>query len=833
MREVWTDLRYAARTLGRSPLFAAVAILSLALGIGANTAVFSLLDQVMLRRLPVKDPEQLVLLKWTGSYYGSNTGMNALSYPLYKDFRDRSQVFSGVICRYMLPLSVGVQGQTERTFGELVSGNYFQVLGVGAAIGRTITPEDDRESGPNPVAVLSYSYWVERFGRDPNIVGRELIVNGNRLTVIGVSEAGFDGTEAGMPFRMHIPVTMKKQMTPGRDSYSLENRRGRWVNVFGRLKPGITPAQAKASLQPLFHSVLEMEVQQKEFSRAAASTRKQFLRSSIDVLPGSRGGVVLGTLAGTPLWILMALVGLVLLIACANVANLMMARASWRRKEIAVRLAVGAGRFRLVRQLMVESLFMAIAGGAAGVLLAYWADRFLVSFVPPDIPARLSAAPDTHVLMFALAASVLTGIMFGLTPALQATRVDLHSALKEEGTAIAGSAHARVRKLLVVAQIALSLLLLIGAGLFIRSLRNLGNLDPGFRSADVVAFSVDPSLSGYTPAQARLFYRQLTERLRAIPGVESASLALVRILNFGEWDNTVTVEGYEPKPGEDMSPFYNAVSPGYFATLGIAIMEGRDFAAADAGTAHMVGIVNQKFARRYFGDRSPIGRHFGFGGDPGTRTDIEIVGVVRDAVYQNMRDPIPRQVFIPYEQRDNFREMAAYVRTRQDPRRVQAAIRGIVHGMDPNLPVYDMRTMAAQVELSLIFDRLVTFLATVFGVLATVLAAIGLYGVMAYSVVRRTREIGLRMALGASNRRVLWLVMREALLLFGAGTAVALPCAWGLTRLLRAQLYGIAPGDPLSLALATLALTAVGAFSGCIPAFRAARIDPVGALKYE
>ena len=633
--------------------------------------------------------------------------------------------------------------------------------------------------------------------------------------------------------QQRIPVALKKQMTPGPTVYTLENRRGRWVNIFGRLKPGIAPAQAKASLQPLFHSILEMEVQQQEFSRASAYTREEFLRSTVEVLPGSRGGALLGTMAGAPLWVLMALVGLVLLIACANVANLLMARAGGRRKEIAVRLAVGARRSRLVRQLMVESLLMAICGGAAGTLLAYWADRFLVSFLPSDIPVRLSGAPDPRVLAFALAASVLTGIVFGLAPALQATRVDLHSALKEEGAAIAGGGHARLRKLLVVTQMALSLLLLIGAGLFIRSLRNLGSLDPGFRTANVVVFSVDPSLSGYTGPQTQLFYRQLTEKLRALPEVESASLGLVRVLDFGEWDSTVTVEGYEAKPGEDMNPFYNGVSPGYFATLGIPMMEGRDFTAADAGGARKVGIVNQKFARRYFGDRSPVGRHFGFGGDPGIKTDIEIVGVVKDAVYQNLRDPIPRQVFVPYEQRNNFPSMTVYARTRLDPRRAQAAIRGIVHGMDPNLPIYDMRTLATQVELSLIFDRMVAFLATVFGALATLLAAVGLYGVMAYSVARRTREIGLRMALGASNRTIVWLVMREALLLFGAGAAIALPCAWGLTRLLRAQLYGIAPGDPLSLALATLALAAAAALSGYVPAFRAARIDPIGALKYE
>jgi predicted permease len=545
MRDLLADLRFALRTFAKSPVFAGVAVLSLALGIGANTAIFTLLDQVLLRLLPVQDPEQLVQLKWEGSYYGSNTGYAALSYPMCKDFRDRNQVFSDVMCRYALPLSLGLSGQGERLDGELVSGNYFQLLGVKAAIGRTITPDDDRIPGGHPVAVLSYRFWAERFHADPAVLGRSLLINGRQLTVIGVSQAGFDGIEVGYSPKIRIPVAMKKEMTPGWEMYGLENRRGRWVNVFARLKPGVSITQAKASLQPLFHSILEMEVREKEFAHADAYTKQQFLRATMDVMPGSRGRSGLRQEAESPLWVLMAMVGLVLLIACANVANLLMARATGRQKEIAVRLAMGASRLRLMRQLMVESLLLALVGGAAGLLVAAWTDRLLLRLMPAgNSPLELSAAPDARILMFALGVSCLTGIVFGLVPALQSTHPDLASTLKESAGAVVGG-HMRLRKALVVAQVSLSLLLLIGAGLFVRSLRNLKTLDPGFRTHNVVAFSIDPRLNGYTKERTPIFYRELLEKLRTTPGVESAAFAIVRVLDYDDWESSIIVEGYE------------------------------------------------------------------------------------------------------------------------------------------------------------------------------------------------------------------------------------------------------------------------------------------------
>ena len=521
MRTVGGGLRYALRGLVKSPLFSLIAISSLAMGIGANTAIFTLLDQLLLRLLPVKDPQELVLLTWRGTHVGSNTGSNALSYPMYKDFRDQNQVFSGMLCRYGLPLSVSFQGQTERAEGELVSGNYFQLLGVGAAIGRVISPGDDVKPGGHPIAVLSYDYWQARFGADPAVVGRDLSVNGMPLTVIGVSQRGFEGIEPGSAPKIRIPVMMKRQMTPGlwADLYNLENRRGRWVQVFGRLKPGMTLTQAKASLQPLFHAMLARDVQDPMLTRMSAYTRGQFLKSWMDVLPAAKGRSMLRRQYETPLWVLMAIVALVLLIAGANVANLMMARATGRQKEIGVRLAMGAGRARIVRQLVTESLLLSLMGGAAGLLFAAWADRLLVKFIPAgDSGVPLSTSPDVRVLLFTLAIATASGVLFGMAPAFQSMRVDVAAILKEQAGAVLGGGSARLRKGLVIAQVFLSVVLLIGAGLFLRSLRNLQTLDPGFSTARLAAFSLNPMLNGYTRDRALLFYRELQQRLVGIRG---------------------------------------------------------------------------------------------------------------------------------------------------------------------------------------------------------------------------------------------------------------------------------------------------------------------------
>jgi len=844
-RTAMGDFKYALRTLRRSPGYMAVAAMTLALGIGANTAIFSLLDQILLRLLPVKNPQQLVLLTMRGHHYGSNWGGNAISHAMFRDFQAHNDVFSGMFCRFRDPVSLTFAGQSERVNAELVSGTYFSVLGVNTILGRAFTPEDDRVPLGHPLAMLTYDYWKRRFGGDPGIVGKNLIVNGHNVTVLGVVQPGFDGVELGYSTKVFIPIMMQDWIVVG-NRKMLTDRRMRWVNAFGRLKPGVSITQAKASLEPFMHSMLEMEVKEAAFSHASAYDREQFLKSWMDVLPGSQGRSYTRRELSTPLWVLMATTGVVLLIACANLANLLLARATGRQKEIAVRLAVGASRGRIISQLLTETLSLAGLGGIAGLAIAFWADKALLRiYLPADsTDLNISTLPDFRILVFTLGVTVLTGIVFGLVPAFQTTRPDVGRVLKDEAGAVVGGGHAGLRKTLVVAQVALSLLLLIGAGLFLRSLKNLSNLGPGFPAERLVGFNIDPSLGGYIPERSKIYYQQLTNALSSVPGVESVGLASMRILENDEWDSSMTVEGYTPaKPEDRAEPYMNQISPGYFATLGVPIVAGRDFRMTDDHEIKKgpedddwtptTVMINEKFAKKFFPGRNPLGLHLGFGSDPGTRMDMEIIGIVKDIKYTNLRDEVPEQAYVPYMGSHFLGSMTVYIRTAVDPNLLMPAVRQKVRELDANLPIYGLRTTETQINNSLVTERMIASLSTVFGFLATMLAVIGLYGVMSYTVAQRTREIGIRMALGAEQGKVVWMVMREVLRLIGIGVVAGIPAALALTRVVESQLFGLTGHDPRTLGISTVALTVVACAAGYIPALRASRLDPMKALRYE
>jgi len=827
------DVKFGLRTLAKNPTFSLVAAGTLALGIGANTAMFSLLDQVVLKLLPVSHPEQLVIVRETGNHFGNSYGPNTISWPMFEDLRDNNQVFSGMFCRFPASVAIGYGDRAGQISAELVSSAYFQTLGVRAILGRTISHDDDSVPDSKPVVVLSYSFWQSYFGADPHVVGRTFAINGHPMTVIGVAQPGFDGVEMGNPAKVFVPIMMKTEMTPHSDGLKDRRRRLSWVTAYGRLKPGLTAEQAQASLQPLLHGILEIEAQQPEFTRSATSADRQvFLRNRIQLLSGSDNG--LREDMRTPLWLLLALTGAVLLLACANLANLFLARATAREREFAVRLAIGAGRARIVRQLLVESLLLSGGGTLVGLALAFVADRTLLRiYLPADAVNEfaVSPIPDVRVLAFAVGVMLLTSVVFGLLPAVRSSRTEITPSLGDRSGALSAGGTS-LRRILVGIQMSLSLLLLFAAGLFVRTLRNLENVGPGFPTGHLLTFTTTPTLSGYSYDETKSWYERLSVNLQAMPGVESVALSTMPILRGFAWQNAILGKSFEGMPIEQQ-PCLSQVSPDYFTTLGIPLIAGRAFTPRDVAPTDYA-VVNESFAREYFPRRNPVGQRFGLVDDMRTVTpNTEIIGVIADTKYRDLRETPHAQAYFPYLAISNIRGMTAYVRTKGDPREFENALRERMRQFDPHVPVVDLQTVTEQIGFSLRTERLVASLSAVFGGVATLLAVIGLYGVMAYAVLRRTREIGIRIALGALRSNVVAMIMREVLLLIGCGSAAGVVLALALASLIRSQLYGLNARDPSTLIGAAIVLALAAGLAGLIPALRASSVDPTTALRQE
>ena len=831
---MWKDLAFILRTLRRSPTFTGVAVISLALGIGANTAIFSLLDQVLLRSLPVRDPQRLVVFHTDYTAPGSSTRDNpeaVFSYPMYRQLRDRDPAFDSVIARSGAKVTLRHQGNAEPAAAEMVSGNFFHSLGVGAALGRVLTPDDDGAPGAHPVVVLGHGFWSTRFGNSPEILNQTVTLNGHPVVVVGVVAARFHGLVPGSTPDLFVPIAMKRVVTPTWDG--LEDAHIRWLDIFARLKPGFTMGRAQAATGIVYHSILEAELAGMGKMRSDRA-RDEFLNHRVELRPAVQGINGLRRQWEKPLVALMAMVGMVLLIACVNVAGLMLARASGRQREIAIRLAIGAPRWVLVRQLLLEGLMLAMAGGLLGLLVAMWSTDALIRLLPrDDTGGWLVAALDFRLLGFTVALSTASGLLFSVIPALRATRADLAATLKNQAANVAsGTGLLRFRQLIVTAQVALSLLMVVGAGLFTSSLIHLTRVNLGFRTERLLLFSVDAGLTRPEQADAMAFYRDLQERLSAIGNVAGVGVADAGPFSGNQRGTNIMIEGYQPKEDESLGGAMDSVGPGFFRALGVPLRAGREFTGRDNAAAPKVAVVNEAFAKRYFGGQNPVGRRFMLGDSNHPVFDREIVGMVADC-REGVRERAPVTFYFPYEQRWSADRMTFYVRTAEYDQRIAAQIRQVVRSADANVPVSNLDWMTVRVNESIYSDRLIAMLAVAFGVLATLLAAIGLYGVVANAVARRTAEIGVRLALGAQPSDVLRMVLKEAGRLVAGGIAIGIAGAFALSRVMASQLFGVKAYDPAIFAGAAALLAVVALAAAFVPGWKASRIDPVSALKYE
>jgi predicted permease len=827
--------KFALRSLLKTPIVTTVAVLSVALGIGANVAIFSIFNQTLLRPLPVPEPSRLVNIVSPGERSGSASCGRAgncdsvFSYPMFRDLERLQTVFTGIAAHCLFGNSIAFAGTSEGGDSMLVSGSYFGVLGLTPQRGRLINENDERERGGGYVAVLSDDYWRRRFAAREDIINKTLVVNGQPLTIIGVAPRGFTGTTIGARPQVFVPLSMREIMVPRWKG--LDNRRSYWAYLFARLKPGVSLEQARVAINALYRPIIvDVEVPLQQNMSEAALAR--FRQREIQLEAGARGQSELPGQSRQPLTILLGVTMIVLLICCANVANLLLGRAASRSTEMAVRLSIGAGRKHLIAQLLTESLLLALAGGAGGVLVARWMLAGMLTVVPERAAADLNLALDSEMLLFAGALAIVTGVLFGLFPAIQSTSPNLMSALKANAGQPSGAkAAARFRVTLATAQIALSMALLIAAGLFTKSLSNITKVDMGVKPEKLVVFGVAPSLNGYEPARSHAIFDRIEERLAVLPGVTNVTAAMIRIAGGDNWGSNFTVQGFNPGPDTDTDSNYNYVGADYLRTLGVPLLAGREIAKTDTLSSPKVAVVNESFVRRFQLGRDAVGKRMRRG--RGTDLNIEIVGVVRDFTYSEVKGkPIP-VVFFPYWQDENVGTMNFYVRTSGSEEDVLAAIPRVVRDVDPNLPIADPMTMSVQVLENVFLDRFVTSISAAFAALATLLAALGLYGVLAYTVSQRTREFGLRMALGADGAKVRTLVLRQVALMTAVGAAIGLVSAFALGRAAESLLFQMNAHDPFVFGAAAIALTAVALLAGFIPAQRASRVDPMTALRYE
>ena len=832
------DLKFALRQLRKSPGFVITAVLTLALGIGANTAIFSLLDQALLRSLPVRDPQQLVLLEATPyNVWNGSTSINGgderayFSYPIYKDLRDQNTAFDGLIAMVQAEAGIQWKEQSALVNAELVSGNYFDVLGVRPAVGRLLVQQDDVVANGSPVVVLSFQYWKNHFGEDPHVIGQTLSVNGHPFQIVGVSQPGFDSAIWGSPADLFVPMTMKPVVVP--NANDLDRHDSRWLNILGRLKPGETRAQAQAAMAPLWRSLRTAEL---PFFR---SNSKRFVDgfvtgSKLLVVDGARGFSYSRDNLRTPLLVVMGMVVLVVLMAAVNVASLVLVRSAGRVREFSMRYALGAKRSQVVRQLLIEGLLPGVLGGSVALLLVPAATHFLVSrMTSGEGQPPFSTSIDGRILAFNFAVAIGVSLVFAMAPALQLWKPDLVSQMKEQSAASTGG-RLLFRRATVALQIGLSLLLLVCSGLFVRTLQNLRDVHVGFATDHLITFGLEPNLAGYGKDAVIPVHRRILERLAALPGVASVGATDdAELADNGESGN-ISVQGYTPAEGENMNAERPYVTPDYFATLKVPLLAGRAFTDADDATRSPVTIVNEALAKRFFGSpQNAIGHRLAHGGGDKVKYDIEIVGVVRDYIHRNVRGTVKMAVYQPAAQNTNPAGMTYYIRTWGAPQTAMAMTRQAVQQVDSKLVIDQLSTMDEEIDRNINDERMIAMLAVSFGVLATLLAAIGLYGVLAYATAQRTREIGVRMALGSNRAGIVVLVLKDVLKLAGISVAIAVPLTIATTRLLKTQLFGVSNADPVILILAAIMVAVVAVIAAALPARRAANVEPMRALRSE